>query len=61
MDRFTHRPLYSQGKSSRYPLDRRLGGIQSRSGHGGEKNSKLQPGLETSIIQPVAQRYTTEL
>jgi hypothetical protein len=39
-----------------------LGGTQRRSGPGGEeKNSQLQPGLETPIIQPVAQRYTTEL
>jgi hypothetical protein len=37
---FTHRPLYSQGKSPWYPLDRRLDGPHSRSGHGGEeKNS----------------------
>jgi hypothetical protein len=43
-------------------LDRRLGGPQSRSGRGGEeKNSQLLPGLELQIIQPVAQRYTTEL
>jgi hypothetical protein len=33
---FTPRPLYPQGKSPWYPLDRRLGGAQSRSGHGGE-------------------------
>jgi hypothetical protein len=59
---FTHRPLYPQGKGHWYPLDRRLGGSKSRSGHGGEeKNSQLLPGLETPIIQPVAQRYTTEL
>jgi hypothetical protein len=35
-----------QGKSRRYPLDRRLGGTQSRSGRGGEeKNSQrlVQP------------------
>jgi hypothetical protein len=38
---FTTRPLYSQGKSSWYPLDRRLGGPQSRSGRGGEENSKF--------------------
>jgi hypothetical protein len=31
---FTPRPLYPQGKSPSYPLDRRLGGPQSRSGHG---------------------------
>jgi hypothetical protein len=50
------------GKSSWYPLDRRLGGPQSRSGRGGEeKNSQPLPGLEPPIIQPVAQRYTSEL
>jgi hypothetical protein len=44
---FTPRPLYPQGKSPSYPLDRRLGGPQSRSGSGGEeKNSQLQPGIE---------------
>jgi hypothetical protein len=31
---FTPRSLYSQGKSPRYPLDRSLGGPQSRSGRG---------------------------
>jgi hypothetical protein len=45
-----------------YPLDRRLGEPQSRSRRGGgEKNSQHLPGLELPIIQPVAQRYTTEL
>jgi len=34
---FTPRPLYPQGKSPWYPLDRRLGGPQSCSGHGGEE------------------------
>jgi hypothetical protein len=59
---FTHQPLYPQGESTWYPLDRRLGGPQSRSGHGGEeKNSQPLPGLEPPIIQPVAQRYTMEL
>jgi hypothetical protein len=44
---FTHWPLYSQGRSSRYPLDRRLGEPQSRSGPGGEeKNSQPPPGIE---------------
>jgi len=43
-------------------LDRGLGVPQSRSGHGGEdKNSQLLPGLEPPVIQPVAQRYSTEL
>jgi hypothetical protein len=58
----TPRPLYPQGKSPWYPLDRRLGKPQSQSGHGGEKkNSKPLPGLEPPIMQPVAQRYATEI
>jgi len=57
---FTPRPLYFQGKSPW--LDRMLGGPQSCSGHSGEeKNSHPLPGLETPIIQEIAQRYTTEL
>jgi len=37
---FTTLLLYLRVKSSRYPLDRRLGGLQSCSGSGGEeKNS----------------------
>jgi hypothetical protein len=52
----------SAGKEPQYPLSRRLGGLQSRSGRGGkEKNSQPLPGLEPPIIQPVAQRYTNEL
>jgi hypothetical protein len=44
---FTPWPLYPQGKSPWYPLDRRLGGPQSRSGRGGEeKNSQPAPGIE---------------
>jgi hypothetical protein len=59
---FTPRPFYPQGKSLWYPMHRRLGGTQSRSGRGGEeKNSQLLPGLEPPIIQPLAQRYTSEL
>jgi hypothetical protein len=33
---FMPRPLYPQGKSPWYPLERRLGGPQSHSGRGGE-------------------------
>jgi hypothetical protein len=44
-----------------YPLDTRLGGPQSQSGRGGEKNSQFLPRLEPPITQHVAQRYTTEL
>jgi hypothetical protein len=44
---FTPRPLYPQGKSPWYPLDRRLGGPQSRSVHGGEEvSSQPLPGIE---------------
>jgi hypothetical protein len=59
---FTIRPLYPQGKSPWYALDRRLGGPQSWSGRGGEeKNSQSLPRLEPLIIQPVAQRCTAEI
>jgi len=59
---FTPRPLYPQGKSPWYILDRRLVGPQSRSGSGGEeKNSQPLLGLEAPIMQSVAQRYTTEI
>jgi hypothetical protein len=60
--RFTPRSLYPKGKQPWYPLDKSLGGPQSRSGRGGEgKHSQPLPALEPPIIQPVAQRYTTEL
>jgi hypothetical protein len=45
---FTPWPLYPQGKSHWYPLGRRLGVPQSRSGRGGEeKNSQTPPGIES--------------
>jgi hypothetical protein len=34
---FTPQPLYTQGKNTQYPLDRRLGGPQSWSIHSGEE------------------------
>jgi hypothetical protein len=58
MDSFMPRQLYLQGKSTRYPLDRRLGVPQIRSGHDGEeKNSQPPPGIEPQNpdFQPVAQ------
>jgi hypothetical protein len=42
---FTPRPLYP-----RYPLDRSLGGPQSRSGRRGEVKMNSDP----SVVQPVA-------
>jgi hypothetical protein len=67
---FTPQPLYPKEKSTWYPLVRRLGGSQSRSGRGGEeknsqpppgrddkeKSSHPLPGIDPPIIQPVAQR-----
>jgi hypothetical protein len=58
---FTLRPPYPQGKSSSYPLDRRLGGPQSLSGRGGEEeipSLRQELNHRTPIVQPVAQRYT---
>jgi hypothetical protein len=53
---FTPRPLYPRDKSSRFPLDRRLGGPQRLSGCAGEeKNSHHYPtGNWTPVVQPVA-------
>jgi len=54
--------VFPQAKSPWYPLDRKLGGPQSRSGHNGEeKNSQPLPRLEIPLIQPIDQRYTAEL
>jgi hypothetical protein len=44
--RFTLLPLYPNGKSLRYSLDRRLGGSQSRSG----------PYEEVTIVDPTGTR-----
>jgi hypothetical protein len=62
LDQFSPRQLYLQGKSPWYTLNMRIGGPQSRSGHGGEeKNSQPMPEQEPPIINPAAQRYTAEL
>jgi hypothetical protein len=54
--------LLPQEKGPWYPWDRRVGEPQSLSGRGDvKKNSQPQSGLEPPIIQPVSQRYTTEL
>jgi len=49
---FTPRPLCPRWKNSRYSLDRRLGGFQSRSGCGGEKKSQPLPGIQTLLSSP---------
>jgi len=56
---FTPRQPYPQGKSPRYPLNRRLGGPQSRSVRGDEEKefAALCRDSNPPIIQPVAQRY----
>jgi hypothetical protein len=53
----TSAALPPRGKSPWYPLDRSLGGPQSRSGRGGEdKNSspRQESNHRTPIVQPVA-------
>jgi hypothetical protein len=48
-----------QQKSPWYPLNRRLGGPQSRSGRGDEIPSpRRESNPRTPIVQHVAQRYT---
>jgi hypothetical protein len=54
---FTPQPLYPQGKSPSYTLDRRLGGPQGRSGRGGEEkipSPRRESNLTTTIAQLVA-------
>jgi hypothetical protein len=46
--RFTPRSLYPRGKSPRYPLDRRPGGLHSRSGRGSEEKH-LCPYRESNL------------
>jgi hypothetical protein len=58
---FTPRPLYPRERAPRYPLYRRLGGPQSRSGQHGEVKILDPTGIRTStsqVVQPVASRYT---
>ena len=51
----TSRPLFTLGKT-RYPLYRRLGGPQGRSGQ--VRNISPPPGFDPRTVQPVASRYT---
>jgi hypothetical protein len=47
------------GKSVLYPLDRRLGGPQSRSRRRGEDSRPYRDSnFDPSVVQPVASRYT---
>jgi hypothetical protein len=52
--RFTPRLLYPQVNSPWYPLDMRLCGPHSRSGHGGEeKNSQLPPTITVCAVRQI--------
>jgi hypothetical protein len=55
---FTPRLLYPRGKSALCPLDRRLGGPQSRPGHWTRDKSRAPAGNWSPIFQPIARRYT---
>jgi hypothetical protein len=46
-------------KSPRYPLDRRLGGPQNRSGRCGEEKRLAHAGNPTPAVQPVSRRDAT--
>jgi hypothetical protein len=53
--------LYPRGKNPRYPLYRRLGGPQSRSGHRGYRKDPLHllgSNLDRLVVQSVARHYT---
>jgi len=46
--------LYPQGRNSQNPFTRRLGGLQSQTGHSGkEKKIPVPVGNRTAVIQPV--------
>jgi hypothetical protein len=49
---FTTRPLYHGGKSTRYPLHRRLGGSQSQFGRCGEEKNLSLPRTEPQPSSP---------
>jgi hypothetical protein len=54
---FNPRPISPQGKRSRYPLDRRLCGPQSRSGLYGEQKNLAPSGNRTPAVQIIDRRY----
>jgi hypothetical protein len=59
---FMHRPLYSQGMRARCPVDRRLGGLQSRVRYCGEdKNLLPLPGIERWPSSPQSVTIVTEV
>jgi hypothetical protein len=58
---FTPLPLYPRKKSPRYPLDRRLGGLQSRSGRCGEEKNLALQGIEPEPSSPSLYRLSYDL
>jgi hypothetical protein len=50
-----HAPAIPTGRS-RYPLNRKLGGLHSRSGW--RRKISLPPGFDLRTVQPVTSRYT---
>jgi len=52
----SHAPTASPPGKTRYPLYRRLGGPQGRSGQ--VRKISLPPGFNPRTVQPVASRYT---
>jgi hypothetical protein len=56
---FTRQPLYPRGKSTRYPLDRKLGGPQSQSERRGkEKILDRYSNYDPLVVQAVTSFYT---
>jgi hypothetical protein len=56
---FSRRPCYHLGNSSRYPLDRMLGGPQSQSGRCGERKNVLSlQGIESQPYSPSLYRLS---
>jgi hypothetical protein len=55
---FTPRPLYLRWRSPRNAFDRRLGGLQKRSGRCGIEENIVSAGNRTPAAQPVARRFT---
>ena len=51
-----HAPVALPPEKSRYPLYRKLGGLQDRSGW--ERKISPPPGFDPRTVQPVASRYT---
>jgi hypothetical protein len=54
---FTPQPLYPQGKSPRYPLDKRLSGPQSQPGRLREEKFLTLPGLD---LRPLGRRARSQ-